>query len=76
MVSGVLSVKQRAFAHHYSASHNSAEAARAAGYSVGRARRTGYELLLEGVRDGRKHNAAIWFSSQHPDTEGPTSPSR
>ncbi len=45
MVSGVLSVKQREFAHHYSASHNSAEAARAAGYSVGRARRTGYELL-------------------------------
>jgi hypothetical protein len=45
MVSGMLSVKQREFAHAYSASHNSAEAARAAGYSAGRARRTGYELL-------------------------------
>ncbi len=30
----------------------------------------GRELLLEGVRDGRKHNAAIWFSSQHPDDLG------
>lgn len=30
----------------------------------------GRELLLEGVRDGRKHNAAIWFSSQHPDHVG------
>jgi len=45
MVSGVLSVKQREFAHRYSASHNSAEAARAAGYGAGRAKRTGYELL-------------------------------
>ncbi len=45
MATGVLSVKQREFAHHYSASHNSAEAARAAGYSEGRAKRTRYELL-------------------------------
>ncbi len=45
MATGVLSVKQREFAHHYSASHNSAEAARAAGYSEARASRTGYELL-------------------------------
>ena len=30
----------------------------------------GRELLLEGVRDGRKHNAAIWFSSQHPEDVG------
>ncbi len=45
MATGVLSVKQQEFAHHYSASHNSAEAARAAGYSAGRASRTGYELL-------------------------------
>ena len=41
----MLSAKQREFAHHYSASHNAAEAARAAGYSEGRASRTGYELL-------------------------------
>ena len=45
MATATLSVKQREFAHHYSASHNSAEAARAAGYSVVRASRTGYELL-------------------------------
>ena len=45
MATGALSVKQREFAHHYSASHNSAEAARAAGYSEGRAKRTGYDLL-------------------------------
>ncbi|MCH7585476.1 MAG: terminase small subunit [Acidobacteria bacterium] len=45
MATATLSAKQRDFAHHYSASHNSAEAARAAGYSVVRASRTGYELL-------------------------------
>lgn len=26
----------------------------------------GQRLLLEGVRDGRKHNGAIWLSTQHP----------
>ena len=26
----------------------------------------GRQLLLEGVRDGRKHNAAVWLLSQHP----------
>lgn len=30
----------------------------------------GRELLLEGTRDGRKHNAAVWFMSQHPDDIG------
>lgn len=30
----------------------------------------GRALLLEGVRDGRKHNAAVWLSSQHPDDLG------
>ena len=45
MATGTLNAKQREFAHHYSASHNSAAAARAAGYSELRADRTGYELL-------------------------------
>ena len=45
MATATLTAKQKDFAHHYSASHNSAEAARAAGYSEGRASRTGYELL-------------------------------
>jgi hypothetical protein len=27
----------------------------------------GQRLLVEGVRDGRKHNGAIWLASQHPD---------
>ncbi len=26
----------------------------------------GLELVLEGIRDGRKHNAALWILSQHP----------
>jgi hypothetical protein len=26
----------------------------------------GLELVLEGIRDGRKHNAALWVLSQHP----------
>lgn len=26
----------------------------------------GRQLLLEGIRDGRKHNAAVWLLSQHP----------
>ena len=26
----------------------------------------GQSLLVEGVRDGRKHNGAIWLASQHP----------
>jgi len=26
----------------------------------------GQRLVLEGVRDGRKHNGAIWLASQHP----------
>jgi hypothetical protein len=26
----------------------------------------GQRLLLEGVRDGRKHNGAVWLASQHP----------
>ncbi len=30
----------------------------------------GQRLLLEGVRDGRKHNGAIWLASQHPDDLG------
>ena len=30
----------------------------------------GHDLLLELVRDGRKHNAALWFSSQHPNDLG------
>lgn len=30
----------------------------------------GRELLLSGVRDGRKHNAAVWVISQHPDDLG------
>ena len=45
MATGTLTVKQREFAHHYSASHNASEAALAAGYSVARARQTGHELL-------------------------------
>jgi hypothetical protein len=31
----------------------------------------GKALLLEGIRDGRKHNAAIWLLSQHPDDLDP-----
>jgi len=27
----------------------------------------GMDLVLEGIRDGRKHNAAIWIMSQHPN---------
>jgi hypothetical protein len=27
----------------------------------------GLELVLEGIRDGRKHNAALWVLSQHPN---------
>jgi AAA domain-containing protein len=27
----------------------------------------GQSLLVEGVRDGRKHNGAIWLASQHPN---------
>jgi hypothetical protein len=27
----------------------------------------GQQLLIEGVRDGRKHNGAIWLASQHPN---------
>ncbi|MDE0805425.1 MAG: ATP-binding protein, partial [Acidimicrobiales bacterium] len=27
----------------------------------------GQRLLREGVRDGRKHNGAVWLASQHPD---------
>lgn len=27
----------------------------------------GQNLLVEGVRDGRKHNGAIWLASQHPN---------
>ena len=38
-------MKQREFAHHYSASHNGSEAALAAGYSPARARQTGHELV-------------------------------
>jgi hypothetical protein len=30
----------------------------------------GQRLLLEGVRDGRKHNGAIWLSTQHPNDLG------
>jgi hypothetical protein len=30
----------------------------------------GRSLLLDGIRDGRKHNAAIWLVSQHPDDLG------
>ena len=45
MATATLTAKQKEFAHFFSSSHNSAEAARAAGYSVVRANRTGYELL-------------------------------
>ena len=45
MPTRTLTVKQKEFAHHYSASHNASEAALAAGYSVARARQTGHELL-------------------------------
>ena len=45
MATATLTAKQKEFAHFFSSSHNSAEAARAAGYSVVRASRTGYELL-------------------------------
>ena len=27
----------------------------------------GQNLVIEGVRDGRKHNGAIWLASQHPN---------
>jgi hypothetical protein len=27
----------------------------------------GQSLLIEGIRDGRKHNGAIWLASQHPN---------
>jgi hypothetical protein len=30
----------------------------------------GRSLLLDGIRDGRKHNAAIWLVSQHPNDLG------
>jgi len=30
----------------------------------------GRALLLDGIRDGRKHNAAIWLVSQHSDDLG------
>ena len=40
-----LTVKQKEFAHHFSASHNASEAALAAGYSPARDRQTGHELL-------------------------------
>jgi hypothetical protein len=30
----------------------------------------GQRLVLEGIRDGRKHNGAIWLASQHPDDLG------
>ena len=45
MATGTITVKQKEFAHHYSATHNASEAALVAGYSVARARQTGYELL-------------------------------
>ena len=30
----------------------------------------GQRLLREGIRDGRKHNGAVWLASQHPDDLG------
>jgi hypothetical protein len=30
----------------------------------------GQRLVLEGIRDGRKHNGAIWLASQHPHDLG------
>lgn len=30
----------------------------------------GRQLMLDGIRDGRKHNAAIWLLSQHPNDLG------
>lgn len=30
----------------------------------------GQRLVLEGIRDGRKHNGAIWLASQHPGDLG------
>ncbi|WP_370324948.1 ATP-binding protein [Euzebya sp.] len=30
----------------------------------------GRQLLLDSIRDGRKHNAAVWLLSQHPDDLG------
>lgn len=30
----------------------------------------GRQLLLDSIRDGRKHNAAVWVLSQHPDDLG------
>lgn len=30
----------------------------------------GRQLLLDAIRDGRKHNAAVWLLSQHPDDLG------
>jgi len=45
MSTATLTTRQEQFAHHYSANHNAADAARRAGYASGRANRTGYELL-------------------------------
>ncbi len=45
MSTATLTARQEQFAHHYSANHNAADAARRAGYASGRANRTGYELL-------------------------------
>jgi hypothetical protein len=30
----------------------------------------GRSLLMDGIRDGRKHNAAVWLVSQHPNDLG------
>lgn len=30
----------------------------------------GQRLVLEGIRDGRKHNGALWLASQHPNDIG------
>ncbi len=30
----------------------------------------GQRLVLEGIRDGRKHNGALWLASQHPNDLG------
>ena len=32
----------------------------------------GRSLLLDGIREGRKHNAAVWLVSQHPNDLGDT----
>ena len=52
MSTATLTARQEQFAHHYSANHNAADAARRAGYASGRANRTGYELLQ---KIGRAH---------------------